>query len=390
MAHLALAGFGQHAGEVGGIQYRFAHPPAPALRPVHQFLEGQSARLPEGWAKGGGCNQRLASQGQQGGVAPVGAFLLPVGDQDDPSVPLGRARRPAVRLAFEVRQNGVQRLQRCSGHPERVSDMHGAQCRGSVHPGGEARTVWPVVEAPPVLERYPARMTQTLKTMVAQARGGRVVRSAFLAGDDLDRRLLAGDDIRHVIAGGFPDARRVVLTLHPAHIPEVDSGVTVLRVTPGAGGPPWDVQDFAVQLRRLNLPEDQLGDVREERSGAFLIAATGKAVGTLEALTELGGREVEVEEVGESAGRGSKTREVVVPSMRVDVVGAKGFGVSRAYFQQGIDGGKVRLNGQAARASSEIREGDSLSADGLGRIDFKRVVNETRRGNFKVELDVHR
>ena len=55
-----------------------------------------------------------------------------------------------------------------------------------------------------------------------------------------------------------------------------------------------------------------------------------------------------------------------------------------------LDGGKVRLNGAPARASSDIKEGDSLSAEGLGRIDFKRVVNETRRGNFKVELEVHR
>ena len=233
-------------------------------------------------------------------------------------------------------------------------------------------------------------MKQKLSTLVAQARGGRVVRTAFLDGDEIDRRLLQDDDVRHKIAGGFPDARRVLLTLHPAHIPDVDAGVAVYRVTPEDAAPAWDVQDFAVQLRRLDLLEDQIGDVREDRGGAFLVAATGKAAQALAALSELGGRAVDVEEVGESAGKGSKLREVVVPSMRVDVVGAKGFGVSRAYFQQGIDGGKVRLNGQSARASSEIREGDSLSAEGLGRIDFRRVVNETRRGNFKVELDVHR
>ncbi|KEF33548.1 RNA-binding protein [Deinococcus sp. RL] len=231
-------------------------------------------------------------------------------------------------------------------------------------------------------------MKLKLSTLVALARGGRVVRTPFVDGDEIDRRLLQDDDLRFVLAGGFPDARRVVLTLYPAHIPEVDSSVSVLRVTPGPG-PAWDLQDFGVQLRRLGLPEDQLGDVREER-GSFLVAATGKAAPTLAALTELGGREVAVEEVGEAAGRGAKTREVVVPSMRVDVVGAKGFGVSRAYFQQGIDGGKVRLNGALARASSDIKEGDSLSAEGLGRIDFKRVVSETRRGNFKVELEVHR
>ncbi|MFC4638626.1 S4 domain-containing protein [Deinococcus hohokamensis] len=233
-------------------------------------------------------------------------------------------------------------------------------------------------------------MKAKLTTLVNQARGGRVVRTPFVDGDEIDRRLLQDDDVRHKIAGGFPDARRVILTLHPAHIPEVDAGVQVLRLTPEDAAPAWDLQDLHVQLRRLELPEDQLGDLREDRGGSFLVAATGKAAQTLSALTELGGRQVDVEEVGESAGKSSKVREVVVPSMRVDVVGAKGFGVSRAYFQQGIDGGKVRLNGQPARASSEIREGDSLAAEGLGRIDFKRVVNETRRGNFKVELDVHR
>lgn len=226
-----------------------------------------------------------------------------------------------------------------------------------------------------------------LQTLVAQAAGGRVVRSAFIEADSIDRRLLHNDEIGSLIAGGFPDARRVILTLHPAHIPSVDSGVSVFRVTSQTPG--WDLQDFAVALRRAELPEDGLGDVREER-GTFLVAATGKAARELAGLTVLGGREVDVEDIGESAGRGAKVREVVVPSMRIDVVGAKGFGVSRAYFQQGVETGKVRLNGQVARASAEIREGDSLAAEGLGRIDFKRVVNETRRGNYKVELNVEK
>ena len=231
-----------------------------------------------------------------------------------------------------------------------------------------------------------------LSTLVAQAAGGRVVRTSFVDAESLDRRALQQEDVRHHIAGGFPDARRVVLTLYPEHIPDVDTGVTVFRITPQTAG--WDAQDFAVALRGLTLdgkelPEDLLGEVREERGG-FLVAATGKAVRALSEVSVLGGRELDVEEVGAAAGRGSKLREVVVPSMRADVVGAKGFGVSRAYFQQGVEAGKVRLNGQPARASSDIREGDSLSAEGLGRIDFKRVLNETRRGNYKVELEVHK
>lgn len=230
--------------------------------------------------------------------------------------------------------------------------------------------------------------TKELQALIAKARGGRVVRTAFVDGGELDRRLLDDPEIGYRLAGGFPDARLVVLTLYPSHIPDIDSGVQVLSITP-LGGIPWDEQDVRVELGRLGLSEGVLGDIRDVR-GSFQVAADSKATANLLALTELGGREVSVEQVGETAGKGSKTREVVVPSMRADVVGAKGFGVSRAYFQQGIDGGKVRLNGQPVRAGSEIREGDSLSAEGLGRIDFRRVLNETRRGNFKVELEVHR
>lgn len=227
-----------------------------------------------------------------------------------------------------------------------------------------------------------------LNNLIAKARGGRVVRTDFVEADQIDRRLLNDDDIKYRLSGGFADARRVVLTLFPAHIPEVDAGVSVLRLDFDTATLP-DLQDVAVALKQLGLKEEQLGDMREQHE-AILLAATGKALQTLRETSELGSWEITVEDIGEAAGKGSKSREVVVPSMRVDVVGAKGFGVSRAYFQQGIDGGKVRINGQTARASSEIGEGDSLSAEGLGRVDFKRVISQTRRGNFKVELEVHK
>lgn len=234
-------------------------------------------------------------------------------------------------------------------------------------------------------------MTMTnkdLQTLVARARGGRVVRTGFVDGGSLDRRLLDDPEIGYRLSGGFPDAGLVMLTLYPAHIPEVEAGVQVISLST-LGDVPWDEQDLRVQLGRLELGEGALGDIREVR-GSFQVAASDKAAARLLELSDLGGQQITAEAVGETAGKGSKIREVVVPSMRADVVGAKGFGVSRAYFQQGIDGGKVRLNGSPVRAGSEVREGDSLSAEGLGRIDFRRVLNETRRGNYKVELEVHR
>jgi RNA-binding protein YlmH len=228
------------------------------------------------------------------------------------------------------------------------------------------------------------------RNLVSMARGGRVMRTGFVPASDVDRRVLAAEGVRFAVHGGFRDPNRVIYTLYPEHIPSVDDPVRVLRLD---GDFPLDV-DVQDVLVALGLPEDLLGDVREAGDG-FLIATNVKGAKQLESLTTIRaqGRELEVSlepvEVS-SLERSQKVRAVVVPSMRVDVVGAKGFGVSRAYFQQGVEGKKVRVNGQTATSSTTIREGDTLIAEGLGRIEFKRVLNETRRGNFRIELEVHR
>jgi RNA-binding protein YlmH len=217
-----------------------------------------------------------------------------------------------------------------------------------------------------------------------------VVRTGFVDANEVDRRLLTAEGVRFAVHGGFTDPSRVVYTLYPEHIPSVDDPVRVVQFD-GDFPLNFDVNDLLVALQ---LPDELRGDARENH-GAFLIATTNKGLKQLESLTSLKamGREIEVDtqvvEPG-SLERSQKTRAVVVPSMRVDVVGAKGFGVSRAYFQQGIEGKKVRVNGQIATSSTAIREGDTLIAEGLGRIEFKRVLNETRRGNFKLELEVHK
>ena len=232
--------------------------------------------------------------------------------------------------------------------------------------------------------------TLDLRVLVAQARGGRVIRTPFLEASTLDRRALAADGVRFAVHGGFTDPARVIYTLYPEHIPNVDDPVRVVRVD-GDFPPEIDLEDLLVAL---NIPEDLLGDAREKQ-GDFLIATTAKGLKTLEANSHyrLRGQPVELEFSVVDASdleRSNKTRAVVVPSMRLDVIGAKGFGVSRAYFQQGIEGKKVRINGSLATSSAQVREGDTLIAEGLGRIEFKKILNETKRGNWKLELEIHK
>ena len=59
--------------------------------------------------------------------------------------------------------------------------------------------------------------------------------------------------------------------------------------------------------------------------------------------------------------------DAVVPSLRVDALGAKAFRVSRSFFRKGIEAGNVTVNGSAVGKSGVVAEADEVYADGLGR-----------------------
>ncbi|RDI96064.1 RNA-binding protein [Meiothermus sp. QL-1] len=220
-----------------------------------------------------------------------------------------------------------------------------------------------------------------VQVYLKKARGGRVVQTPFLEAEELEelRRLALAEGLRLEAFGGLPMASRRVAVLYPPHIPAVSDPTLVLFV-PFEG----ELETVEDRLRGL-LEPGLLGDLEEVAGGALLVTLP-KGLKALEAAG-LGVRPAAPEELPKTHER---VRSVVVPSLRVDVVGARGFGVSRAYFAQGVKAGKVRLRGRMATGSDELAEGDRLLAEGLGVLVVRRVLGQTRRGNLKVELEVER
>jgi len=212
-----------------------------------------------------------------------------------------------------------------------------------------------------------------------KARGGRVVQTPFLEADALDelRRMTRQEGIRLETFGGLPMASRQVAVLFPDHIPSVADPTRVVFLTFEG-----DLEVLEDKLRG-QLESGLLGDLEETAEG-FLLVTLPKGLKILQEA-DLQAQEASPEQLPKVRER---TRSVVVPSLRVDVVGAKGFGVSRTYFAQGVKAGKVRLAGKTASAKDEIAEGDHLLAEGLGSLVVKKVLGQTRRGNVKLEVEV--
>jgi RNA-binding protein YlmH len=225
-----------------------------------------------------------------------------------------------------------------------------------------------------------------LERLERAVRGGRVAHTTFLDPDEAAAMAaqLRNSGISVSAEGGVTGARRRVLTAFPDHIPESTTSLMAIYVT-GAESE----GDLRAGLRAAGIAEDAIGDILSHQDGLSVVLlpeAREIALG----LSMLAGRPVDVQEIDlERLARGrTRQTQIIVPSLRVDALGAKAFKVSRAYFAKGIAGGRVSLNGRAAGKASSAEAGDEIYAEGLGRFRVIEVQGETRKGNVKVFLEV--
>jgi len=218
------------------------------------------------------------------------------------------------------------------------------------------------------------------------AAGGRVSHGPFLEPEEADAVLrdvrVAG--VEAVAWGGYPGARRRALSARPDHVPEAMPVLTGWYVA-GAHDP----DDLRAAVGAAGVAADALGDVVVHADGCTVIAL---ASARMPASLTLAGRRLALESVPleRVVGGASKRLVAVVPSLRVDVLGARAFGVSRTYFAKGVGAGRVHVNGRTADKRSEAGPGDEVWADGLGRFRVLRLQGATRKGNQRIELEVER
>lgn len=224
-----------------------------------------------------------------------------------------------------------------------------------------------------------------VKDLIAAARAGRVVHTGFLEPNDaaaLVAKLRQADVSVHV-SGGYPGAKRRVITVFPEHIPEADTPLVGLYVADA-----HDADELRVALRR-NFNAEAMGDIIEHQDGLTAIVLRDAAK---ENPVTVRGKtfDTNIVELQKVATGSSKRQSTIVPALRVDALGAKAFGVSRSYFAKGVAAGNVFVNGQKATKSTDAEAGDEIYAEGLGRFSVVSVQGETRKGNLKITLDVEK
>ena len=220
-----------------------------------------------------------------------------------------------------------------------------------------------------------------LERLFAAANGGRVASSGFLTPTDSSElaAALRGRGVAVSVGGGFPAALRRVVSAHPQHIPEALPPFAAVTFDGRSA------DEVGRLLRSSNVADTAVGDLVTHQDGVSLMLLAPPAEALLTAAA--GGVVVAIERV---AGGSRRHLQVIVPSLRVDALGAKAFRVSRTYFARGISGGNVYLNGQRVGKGGSAVAGDEIFADGLGWLRLTAVDGETKRGNLRVVVEVER
>nr|WP_092068093.1 YlmH/Sll1252 family protein [Dendrosporobacter quercicolus]NSL46938.1 RNA-binding protein [Dendrosporobacter quercicolus DSM 1736]SDL69879.1 RNA-binding protein YlmH, contains S4-like domain [Dendrosporobacter quercicolus] len=160
----------------------------------------------------------------------------------------------------------------------------------------------------------------------------------------------------------------------------------------------WDARYYHLSHRDvlgaalgLGLKRELLGDIIMLGDRAQLVADAAIVEYMAKNMTQIGAAAVTAVPIPltEIAPREEKLKELktTVASLRLDVIAAAGFGVSRSRMADEIAAEKVKVNWQQARSSSQaVKQGDVISMRGRGRVELCEIFGQTKKGRTSILL----
>lgn len=200
------------------------------------------------------------------------------------------------------------------------------------------------------------------------------------------------DQVELQASGGYLGAeRQKVAFVHPEFRGMPDFMLSVLKFS-------WDSRYYHLAHRDvlgavlgLGIKRETIGDIIMMGDSAQIIVDTAIASFIEKNITQIGAAAVSVvpERLEEIAPREEKVKEIktTVASLRLDVIAAAGFGVSRSKMADEIAADKVKVNWQQAKSSSQaMKQGDIISMRGRGRVEICEILGQTKKGRTSIFL----
>ncbi|MDQ0286940.1 RNA-binding protein YlmH [Desulfofundulus luciae] len=193
--------------------------------------------------------------------------------------------------------------------------------------------------------------------------------------------------------GGYPGAERVRILIYPDYLDprEEEWDLAFLSIQGSFRDQGLSHRDFLGALLALGLRREKIGDILLHNDQAQVVV-TGEIAPFIQSqLARVGRIPVTVHQIAREQlcppPRRIREIKATVPSLRLDVVAAAGFGTSRTRMAREITAQRVSINWQVCSdVSHPVKEGDVISARGRGRVQVTRVTGTTKSGRLAVIL----
>lgn len=192
--------------------------------------------------------------------------------------------------------------------------------------------------------------------------------------------------------GGYVGAERVRIALiADDFFGKPDFEITALAAQWDARYHHLSHRDVLGALMGLGVKREVLGDIVMTDSGCQIITDSAISSFIAQQLTMVGSASIEarVIPVMDILPREEKIKEIrtTVASLRLDVIAAAGFGVSRSRMADDIAAAKLKVNWQDAKSSSQgVKVGDIISMRGRGRVEVCELFGQTKKGRTSILL----
>lgn len=193
--------------------------------------------------------------------------------------------------------------------------------------------------------------------------------------------------------GGYAGAERKRLIVCPDYLDPLDEdpGLAFLAIEGNFNFSRASHRDFLGSLLGLGLRREKIGDIIVDDSQARLVVAREVTDFIRMNLSRVGRARVKVREITREglSPPPPKFKEIrsTVPSLRLDVVAASAFNISRSKMAREVNVQRVALNWRlCTNQSAPVKEGDVISVRGRGRAEVAEVMGRTKKGRIAVLL----
>ncbi len=222
-----------------------------------------------------------------------------------------------------------------------------------------------------------------------------------LSEQDVFWKTESGRELAHIgytLWGGYEGAERKVVRFGSEEDfgYEEDYPIVCLHVKPllAKFADKLSHRDFLGALMNLGIERSTIGDIRVGDKEAYLFCLESVAEYICTTLDKVKHTNVKCQVVAELQDiplEEPESREVLLPSLRLDACLAKVYNESRGDILDMFRAGKVYVNGRLCENNSKtLKEGDVVNLRGYGKFIFSGEKYETKKGKLSVEINIYK